>query len=96
METADHVGDGRAGETMLYYDGLEENPRPAAGGGSFEICPSCGFQFGVTDDDRGIAYDDWREEWIQAGMAWDKGRSQAPAHWDPAKQLARLGIQVRK
>jgi hypothetical protein len=43
------------------YPGLEEDPRPAIGGGSFEICPSCGFQFGVSDDDRGLTYQEWRQ-----------------------------------
>ena len=26
-------------------------------GGSYEICPSCGFQFGVSDDDLGSTYE---------------------------------------
>ena len=38
------------------YPKLEEAPRTQAGGGSYEICPSCGFQFGVSDDDRGFTY----------------------------------------
>ena len=33
------------------YRKLREKPRTYDGGGSFEICPSCGFQFGVSDDD---------------------------------------------
>jgi hypothetical protein len=78
------------------YDGLEEEPRPPSGGGSFEICPSCGFQFGVSDDDRGFTYERWRQIWIDGGMIWDKGRSPAPVGWDPRAQLARLGINIRK
>ncbi len=27
-------------------------PTPKGNLGSYEICPSCGFQFGVTDDER--------------------------------------------
>jgi hypothetical protein len=50
------------------YDGLDEEPRLSAGGGSFEICPSCGFQFGVSDDDEGFTYDAWRKQWIDGGM----------------------------
>lgn len=84
--------------TMTYicpvcgYDGLEESPRSAAtGGGSYEICPSCGFQFGVTDVDRGIGYDAWRKQWIERGMPWDStGIEPPPADWDPQRQLERL------
>ncbi len=33
------------------YPCLTERPRlPRSGGGWFEICPSCGSQFGLTDD----------------------------------------------
>ena len=34
------------------YPELEEVPRTHDGGGSYEICPSCSFQFGVSDDDK--------------------------------------------
>ena len=45
---------------------LKETPRTHDGGGSYEICPSCGFQFGVSDDDRGFSYEQWRERWQAA------------------------------
>jgi hypothetical protein len=32
-----------------------------SGGGSYEICPSCGFRFGATDNDEGISYASWRQ-----------------------------------
>ena len=74
------------------YSGLEEPPRSlTTGGGSFEICPSCGFQFGVTDDDQGYSYDDWRKEWISRGMPWDSsGIEEPPAGWDAREQLDKL------
>lgn len=74
------------------YVGLDEPPRsPNTGGGSYEICPSCGFQFGVTDDDRGISYDEWRDRWIARGMPWDSADIEAPpAGWNPSEQLSRL------
>lgn len=74
------------------YVGLDELPRsPNTGGGSYEICPSCGFQFGVTDDDRGISYDEWRRQWIARGMPWDSADIEAPPDdWNPSEQLARL------
>jgi pimeloyl-ACP methyl ester carboxylesterase len=46
---------------------LTEAPRSPGGGGSYEICPSCGFQFGVTDDDAGISYAEWRRRWVEGG-----------------------------
>lgn len=73
------------------FAGLEESPRSSSGGGSFEICASCGFQFGVTDDDRGISYERWRAEWQQKGMPWDSRQSSPPRGWDPVEQLRRIG-----
>ncbi len=74
------------------YLGLAEPPRsPTSGGGSYEICPSCGFEFGVTDDDRGYTYDDWRKEWIAQGAPWRSGGIESPpAGWDPQAQLMRV------
>ena len=73
------------------YDELYEPPRSAEGGGSYEICPSCGFQFGVSDEDKGISYEEWRKRWIEGGMAWwsRRGRTR-PADWNPSKQLERV------
>lgn len=67
------------------YPKLKEAPRSASGGGSYEICPSCGFQFGVTDDDAGYTYDTWRAKWRGEGMHWSS-TTKPPAHWDPEKQ----------
>jgi hypothetical protein len=68
------------------YPGLLEAPRSKSGGGSFEICPSCGFQSGVTDDDKGISPVQWRERWQKAGMKWSS-QSKPPKDWDSARQL---------
>jgi hypothetical protein len=74
------------------FPGLIEEPRsPRTEGASYEICPSCGFQFGVTDDDRGVSYEQWRQQWIDRGMPWDsQGIEPPPAGWDPEEQLRRL------
>jgi hypothetical protein len=71
---------------------LQEPPRsPRTGGGSYEICPSCGFEFGVTDDDRGFTYDQWRQSWIDRGMPWASAAFRpAPEGWDPGVQLQRV------
>lgn len=57
---------------------------------SFEICPSCGFQFGITDDDEGYTFEQWRDKWIAEGMLFDEGHSAPPKNWDPKKQLENL------
>ncbi len=74
------------------YRGLGEPPRsPRTGGGSYEICPSCGFEFGVTDDDRGFTYEAWRQVWIDRGMPWDsEALEPEPPNWDPEAQLRAL------
>jgi hypothetical protein len=71
------------------YLGLDEPPRTENGGASYEICPSCGFQFGVSDDSNGISYEQRRAEWIAGGMKW-WSRAPRPADWDPRRQLSEL------
>ena len=78
------------------YPDLEEQPRSDSTGGSYEICPSCGIQFGYSDeaggdkDARKELYRRWREEWIKAGMTWDKGRTKPPIGWDAREQLRKI------
>lgn len=62
--------------------------------GSLEICPSCRFQFGFTDDSKHITHEQWRKQWIEGGMLWRKGREAPPAGWDPKKQLLNIGIKA--
>ena len=66
---------------------LHEAPRAKSGGGSYEICPSCGFEFGVSDDDAGHTHASWREAWVKRGMPWSSTSQPAPAGWDPATQI---------
>lgn len=72
------------------YSSLHEQPRSSSGGGSYEICPSCGFQFGVDDDDKGISHCQWREKWIAEGMHWYSKSIKPPANWSPSNQLSTL------
>jgi hypothetical protein len=72
------------------YQNLTELPRSPDSGGSYEICPSCGFEFGVSDDDLGYSYDRWREEWITRGTPWSSVGRTEPEGWDPAAQLESL------
>lgn len=68
------------------YPDLQDPPRATPGGASYEICPSCGFEFGVSDDDVGYSYEEWRLEWVTDGMPWRSTRPR-PAGWDPADQI---------
>lgn len=71
------------------YPRLEFAPRSINGGGSYEICPSCGFQFGVDDDDREITYEQARQTWIDLGYPWSsKGIAKTP-RWSGKRQLDR-------
>jgi hypothetical protein len=70
------------------YPGLAEEPRSEEEGGSYEICSSCGFEFGYTDEDQGYTYESWRERWVAGGMPWRAtGIEPPPPGWDPQRQL---------
>lgn len=73
------------------FPDLFEPPRNANGSGSYEICPSCGFEFGVTDDDEGFTDLAWRGRWISQGMPWSSvSDARKPDDWDPQRQLDEL------
>ena len=64
------------------YDRLVEPPRTKCGG-SWEICPSCGFQFGVSDEDEDYTDEQWRDNHLdgnrrrsssESGSTWERGR----------------------
>ena len=53
------------------YDGLFDPHYDENGYGSYEICPCCGFQFGLDDypdKDKGIT--EWRKKWEANGHPW--------------------------
>ena len=69
------------------FDGLSE-PAYNADGGSYEICYSCGFEYGFTDDDLGFDHHTWRTQWIRLGMIWNSnGMQPQPPNWNPRRQL---------
>jgi hypothetical protein len=72
------------------YPKLKEQPHSEATGGSYEICPSCGFQFGVSDEDQGFTYHQWRQQWIELGKPWRGIGISPPQFWNPTEQLENL------
>ena len=70
------------------WPGLEQPPRSPEGSPSFEICPSCGYQFGHSDEVEGCSFEQWRETWVAQGMPWyADDQPPPPEDWDPALQL---------
>jgi hypothetical protein len=71
---------------------LRDPPRNEAGAASFEICPSCGFEFGYDDDAQGLTHEAARAGWIAGGMKWWSTSRLAPEGWDASQQLARAAL----
>ena len=69
------------------YPGLEEPPRCEVGSPSYEICPSCGIEFGVEDYD--TSYEDLRKNWLNKGLQWYSSVTPKPHGWDGQEQLRR-------
>lgn len=79
------------------YPGLDDPAylaTPKGGLGSLEICPSCGFQFGWTDDDQHITHEQWRTQWISRGMVWRMKEMGPPPNWNPRAQLLNVGVKI--
>jgi hypothetical protein len=78
------------------YPDLAEEPRGDTTGGSFEICPSCGIQFGLDDEvggdpaKRHELYRQWRRRWIGQGTPWRSAGIARPKNWNPSEQLKKL------
>jgi len=72
---------------------LHEQPHGKETGGSYEICPSCGIQFGYSDEADGDPvkreeiYRTWRRNWINAGMPWNSTGISKPDKWNPDEQI---------
>ncbi len=73
---------------ICHYAELYEPPYDASGYGSYEICPCCGFEFGLDEGlDRAAAFVAWREQWMRAGCPWFSSVRTAPEGWDAFTQL---------
>jgi hypothetical protein len=72
------------------YRHLERPQRNATGGASHEICPSCGFESGYTDDEQDITFEQWRQQWVAKGLPWSSKGQAKPAGWNPMVDLHAL------
>ena len=63
------------------FDELDHPPA------DWHICPSCGTEF--EHDDINTAYEQLRQEWIDAGAPWFSEARLPPEGWDPWRQLLR-------
>jgi len=83
------------------YPDLQEEPYDTDGGGSDEICRSCGTHFGYDDFAGGNwiwrleIYRKLRTAWIEKGMQWWSSGTARPQLWDPLKQLSNLEEKER-
>lgn len=60
---------------------------------SYDICSCCSYQFGKTDRQDEITYEEWRQKWIDEGMKfWSKRKE--PVGWDPKRQLLNIGVKL--
>jgi len=72
------------------YADLIDPPYTEEGGASYEICPSCGFEPGYTDDNSGYTFESWRKHWMRNGCRWYSRSRVPPEGWDPSEQLKTL------
>jgi hypothetical protein len=56
----------------------------------FNICPSCGVEFGY--ETAGRTFDELRREWIRAGAHWTSRVDERPTTWNAWKQLIDAGF----
>jgi rubredoxin len=81
------------------FVGFDEPPWDESGSPSYDICPSCGVEFGYDDfrqDDTG-RQQRWRElrqEWITRGMNWTSTVHPQPQGWNAKEQLRGIEIEI--
>ncbi len=77
------------------YAGLYEAPYDDRGVGSYEICPCCGFEFGLDEGtDREAAFAAWRAQWLRDGCPWFSSARTAPEGWAPPAQAGEADLDL--
>ena len=72
------------------FPGLSEPAYDEHGCASFDICPSCGTEFGYDNATRSA--EELRKRWIETGAPWGSKTTPPPPGWDGTKQLANAGL----
>ena len=65
------------------------------GGASYEVCSSCGFEFGFDDHPgagEGVSFDEYRKHWVATGCVWWFTQHPPPPSWDGREQLRQAGL----
>jgi hypothetical protein len=56
----------------------------------FNICPSCGTEFGYSDS--GTTFQNLRINWIKRGAHWSSDVDNIPPNWNPYQQLISFNL----
>jgi len=56
----------------------------------YNICPSCGTEFGADDVD--LSYVELRMEWVRRGAPWFSRVTEPPVGWNAIAQLISAGF----
>ena len=67
--------------------GYNKLRRPAD---NFQICPSCGTEFGYMDAT--LSHAQLRQRWLDSGALWHSRRVPPPYQWNGYGQLIRAGL----
>jgi hypothetical protein len=59
----------------------------------YNICPSCGTEYGVNDVNR--SYEQLRQAWLKTGPVWWSKTDAQPENWSPSSQLSNLGAIIQ-
>jgi predicted RNA-binding Zn-ribbon protein involved in translation (DUF1610 family) len=73
------------------FDGLPDPAYDSAGCASFEICPSCGTEFGYHDARK--SHKELRELWVASDARWHSRSTSPPPGWNAEEQLRAAGLQ---
>jgi predicted RNA-binding Zn-ribbon protein involved in translation (DUF1610 family) len=74
------------------FSGLSDPPYDAQGCASFEICPSCGTEFGYDDSTR--SHTELRQAWVNSGFPWRSQAVSPPSDWNAQEQLRNLLVNT--
>lgn len=68
---------------VCFYDELDEPPD-----NNFDICPSCGTEFGY--DDFNASHDELRKRWIAGGCKWWSQSDAPPDDYEDHGRIVRI------